>query len=74
MQNSSPFSIQKMCTFPDGSSFPIHSIFDVGDGYFQVCYFDEGLPQVVWVPSDFVAPIQPDLKNASPAGESPSEG
>jgi hypothetical protein len=46
---------KKTCTFPDGSAFPVASVFDVGENAIQVCYFDEGLPQIVWVPSDFVS-------------------
>ena len=51
-QNS--VSIGKKVTFPDSTAFPIHSIFDVCEGYTQVCYFDTDLPQILWVPNDFI--------------------
>jgi hypothetical protein len=47
-------NIGKKVTFPDSTTFPIHSIFDVFEGYTQVCYFDSELPQILWVPNDFI--------------------
>lgn len=47
-------SIGKKIIFPDNSSFAIHSIFDVCEGYTQVCYLDCEVPQVVWVPNEFI--------------------
>jgi hypothetical protein len=44
----------KKVSFPDGTEFPIKAIFDVGEGYTQVLYFDENLPQILWVPNEFV--------------------
>lgn len=42
------------CVFPDQSKFEVHSILDrVGD---QTCisYFSEEVPQILWVPNDFI--------------------
>lgn len=52
-QNSAS-GIGKKVTFPDQSSFPIQSIFDVWEGYTQICYMDSDLPQILWVPNDFI--------------------
>jgi hypothetical protein len=42
------------CVFPDQSKVEVHSILDrVGD---QTCisYFHEEVPQILWVPNDFI--------------------
>jgi len=51
---SSASGISKKVTFPDQSSFPIQSIFDAWEGYTQICYMDSDLPQILWVPNDFI--------------------
>lgn len=47
-------NIGKSIEFPNADCFPIHSILDVWEGYTQVAYFDDGLPQILWVPNDFI--------------------
>jgi hypothetical protein len=47
-------NIGKKVTFPDNSTFPIQSIFDVCEGYTQVCYLNCEIPQIVWVPNEFI--------------------
>lgn len=47
-------TIGKKITFPDATEFPVHSIFDVGENYTQVCYFNDNLPQILWVPNHFI--------------------
>jgi len=47
-------TIGKRCTFPDLSSFPIDSILDLENGYKQVCYYHDGVAQIVWVPENFI--------------------
>jgi hypothetical protein len=46
--------IGKTITFPDSSSFPVHSIFDVWENQTQVCYIDDNLPQILWVPNNYI--------------------
>jgi hypothetical protein len=54
-ENMKTSTIGKKCTFPDFSSFPIHSIFDVTEDYSMICYFNEGMAQVIWVPNSFIS-------------------
>lgn len=46
--------MKKYCLFPDQTKVEIQSIFDVSEGYTNICYISEELPQVLWVPNDFV--------------------
>jgi hypothetical protein len=47
--------INKFCEFPDATKFQIHSILDVTDTHTHICYYDENLPQILWVPNDFLS-------------------
>ena len=47
--------INKFCEFPDGTKIQLHSILDVTDNQSYICYYDENLPQTLWVPNDFLS-------------------
>lgn len=46
--------MKKYCIFPDQSKVEIQSILDVSGDQTCICYISEELPQVLWVPNDFI--------------------
>jgi len=48
-------TMKKYCTFPDETKVELHSILDVTDTQTYICYYDENLPQNIWVPNDFLS-------------------
>jgi len=47
--------INKSCEFPDGTKIQLHSILDVNETQTQICYYSDNLPQILWVPNDFIS-------------------
>lgn len=68
MNTSKKPATSRICTFPDQTTFHLNAILDVWQDMIQVGYYDEGLPQVVWVHRDSVSPLiqsqTPDIKDA----------
>jgi hypothetical protein len=46
--------MKKCCIFPDQTKIEIHSILYVTENQTHICYYDENLPQVLWIPNDFL--------------------
>lgn len=46
--------MKKYCVFPDQSKFELHSILDVSETHTCIAYYDDNLPQILWVPNDFI--------------------
>jgi hypothetical protein len=46
--------MKNYCTFPDQTKIEIHSILYVTDTHTHIRYYDENLPQILWVPNDFI--------------------
>lgn len=46
--------MKKYCTFPDETKIELHSILDVTDTHTCICYYDENISQILWVPNDFI--------------------
>jgi hypothetical protein len=46
--------MKKYCTFPDETKIKLHSILDVTETHTYICYYDEKLSQVLWVPNNFL--------------------
>ena len=47
--------MKKYCVFPDQSKFEINSILDTSESYTCIAYYDDNLPQILWVPNDFIS-------------------
>ena len=47
--------MKKYCVFPDETKIELHSILDVTDTQTYICYYDENIPQTLWVPNDFLS-------------------
>jgi hypothetical protein len=56
MKTSARSKSPRICTFPDQTVFPLTAVLGVWQDMVQVGYYDEDLPQVVWVHRDFVTP------------------
>lgn len=46
--------MKKYCIFPDQSKFEIHSILDVNENQTYIVYYEENIPQMLWVPNEFI--------------------
>ncbi len=42
------------CTFPDQTKVEIHSILYVTDTQTNICYYEENIPQTLWIPNEFL--------------------
>jgi hypothetical protein len=47
--------MKKYCTFPDETKIEVHSILDYDDIQTYICYYHEEIPQILWVPNDFIS-------------------
>ncbi len=47
---------EKFCTFPDGTQVPLDYVGEPDEaGNVLVSYLDDGLKQVLWIPSGFIS-------------------
>ena len=46
--------MKNYCTFPDETKIELHSILDTNDTQTYICYYEENLPQTLWVPNVFI--------------------
>lgn len=46
--------MKNYCTFPDETKIELHSILDTNDTQTYICYYEENLPQILWVPNEFI--------------------
>lgn len=47
--------MKKYCIFPDETEIELDSILDQTDIQTYISYCDEGIPQMLWVPNEFVS-------------------
>lgn len=46
--------MKKYCTFPDQTKVQVHSILEVSDNQTCISYYEENIPQILWIPTDFL--------------------
>ena len=46
--------MKKYCIFPDQTTVEIQLVLDVTDTHTYIFYLQDNIPQILWVPNDFI--------------------